>query len=178
MKPTPSPDPKPEPESPGRGDASWRGVDELFHAAMKKPAAERESWLDGQTAAGDDVRDEVRSLLAALSAHEELSKRRLAQPPENQTKPVPAATSVPTAQFGAYRAVELIGRGWRGAGEAGLLRGAYHFFHPTVPAAAQAESFIRSVVRLEPGDLPPVLDLEVPAAWGTIAQSARAPLAI
>jgi lysozyme len=67
---------------------------------------------------------------------------------------------------------------WRGAGAAGLLRGAYHFFHPTVPAATQAESFIRTVVRLEPGDLPPVLDLEVPAAWGTIAQSARAPLAI
>lgn len=67
---------------------------------------------------------------------------------------------------------------WQGAGDAGLLRGAYHFFHPTVPAAPQAESFIRTVVRLEPGDLPPVLDLEVPAAWSDVATGARAPLAI
>ena len=67
---------------------------------------------------------------------------------------------------------------WRGAGAAGLLRGAYHFFHPTVPAATQAESFIRTVVRLEPGDLPPVLDLEVPAAWTGIASDGRASLAI
>ena len=59
-----------------------------------------------------------------------------------------------------------------------MLRGAYHFFHPTVPVAIQADSFIRTVVRLEPGDLPPVLDLEVPAAWASIEQSARAPLAI
>jgi lysozyme len=67
---------------------------------------------------------------------------------------------------------------WRGAGAAGLLRGAYHFFHPSFPTATQASSFIRTVARLEAGDLPPVLDLEVPAAWATIAQSARAPLAI
>ena len=67
---------------------------------------------------------------------------------------------------------------WRDAGATGLVRGAYHFFHPLVPAATQASSFIRTVVRLEPGDLPPVLDLEVPAAWAAIAQSARAPLAI
>jgi lysozyme len=66
----------------------------------------------------------------------------------------------------------------RGAGAAGLLRGAYHFFHPSFPAATQASWFIRTVVRLEPGDLPPVLDLEVPAAWASIAPSARAPLAI
>src|SRR5271163_318172 len=67
---------------------------------------------------------------------------------------------------------------WRGAGTAGLMRGAYHFFHPSVPAATQASSFVRTVVRLEPSDLPPVLDLEVPSAWTGIAQSDRAPLAI
>jgi lysozyme len=67
---------------------------------------------------------------------------------------------------------------WKGAADAKVLRGAYHFFHPSVPAASQAESFIRTVVRLEPGDLPPVLDLEVPAAWAGIAPEARAPLAI
>lgn len=67
---------------------------------------------------------------------------------------------------------------WKGAADARVLRGAYHFFHPSVPAATQADSFIRTVVRLEPGDLPPVLDLEVPAAWAGISPEARAPLAI
>ena len=67
---------------------------------------------------------------------------------------------------------------WRGAGAAGVLRGAYHFFHPSVPSATQAESFLRIVGRLEPGDLPPVLDLEVPLAWSNIEPGARAPLAI
>jgi len=67
---------------------------------------------------------------------------------------------------------------WRGAGAAGLARGAYHFFHPSVPASTQVESFIRTVVRLEPGDLPPVLDLEVPLAWAGIEQGACAPLAL
>ena len=40
-----------------------------------------------------------------------------------------------------------------------ILRGAYHFFTPDVDAAAQARFFLRQV-HLEPGDLPPVLDLE------------------
>ncbi len=46
------------------------------------------------------------------------------------------------------------------ARESGLVRGAYHFFLPDVPADVQAENFIRNV-RLQPGDLPPVLDIEV-----------------
>lgn len=41
----------------------------------------------------------------------------------------------------------------------GMIRGAYHYFSPDVPASDQAEWFIRRV-RLEPGDLPPVLDIE------------------
>jgi len=67
---------------------------------------------------------------------------------------------------------------WKSARDAGLVRGAYHFFHPSAPAAAQADSFLRIVGRLECGDLPPALDLEVPAAWTGIAATDRAPLAL
>lgn len=45
------------------------------------------------------------------------------------------------------------------AREQGIIRGAYHFFSPKAPARAQAENYIQQV-RLEPGDLPPVLDVE------------------
>ncbi len=48
---------------------------------------------------------------------------------------------------------------WRGAGKAGVKRGAYHFFYHCRPAAEQARWFIRNVPRT-PGALPPVLDLE------------------
>ncbi len=42
----------------------------------------------------------------------------------------------------------------------GLIRGAYHFFSPKADALKQAEFFIRKV-ELCPGDLPPVLDVEL-----------------
>lgn len=48
---------------------------------------------------------------------------------------------------------------WAGAKRAGVLRGAYHFIDPRVSGRIQAETFLRTV-KLEPGDLPPVLDLE------------------
>jgi lysozyme len=50
-------------------------------------------------------------------------------------------------------------RNWKKAKDAGLARGAYHFFLATKSGKAQAENFINSV-ELEPGDLPPVLDIE------------------
>jgi len=50
-------------------------------------------------------------------------------------------------------------RNWKKAKDAGLARGAYHFFLSTKSGKAQAENFINSV-QLEPGDLPPVLDIE------------------
>ena len=46
------------------------------------------------------------------------------------------------------------------ARECGIVRGAYHFFLPDVPADVQAQNFIRNV-SLQSGDLPPVLDIEV-----------------
>jgi GH25 family lysozyme M1 (1,4-beta-N-acetylmuramidase) len=48
---------------------------------------------------------------------------------------------------------------WTNAKQAGILRGAYHFLDPDVDATAQARHFL-DTVKLEPGDLPPVLDLE------------------
>lgn len=45
------------------------------------------------------------------------------------------------------------------AREQGMIRGAYHFFSTKAPAEEQAQNFIQQV-KLEPGDLPPVLDIE------------------
>ena len=41
----------------------------------------------------------------------------------------------------------------------GFIRGAYHFYNPQTDANKQADFFINTV-KLEPGDLPPVLDIE------------------
>ena len=51
-------------------------------------------------------------------------------------------------------------RNWEGAKAAGLLRGAYHFFHPDEDAKQQAEHYL-SVVSLDDQALPPALDIEV-----------------
>jgi lysozyme len=48
---------------------------------------------------------------------------------------------------------------FRAAREAGLLRGAYHFYETDDDGVAQAQWFIRNV-DLQPGDLPPVVDIE------------------
>lgn len=50
-------------------------------------------------------------------------------------------------------------RNWTKAKQAGITRGAYHFFITTKSGKAQAQNFIKTV-KLEPGDLPPVLDIE------------------
>ena len=45
------------------------------------------------------------------------------------------------------------------AGQYGLIRGAYHFFSPSVSGDVQARYYMQQV-HLEDGDLPPVLDIE------------------
>lgn len=50
-------------------------------------------------------------------------------------------------------------RNWEKAADAGIPRGAYHFFLAPKSGAEQAENFIRRV-ELKKGDLPPVLDVE------------------
>lgn len=48
---------------------------------------------------------------------------------------------------------------WRGAGRAGIARGAYHFYYFCTAPEVQARWFIRNVPRSN-GALPPVLDME------------------
>lgn len=69
-------------------------------------------------------------------------------------------------QFAFIKATEGIGnvdrhfkRNWKKSREAGITRGAYHFFLATKDGKMQAQNFIKRV-DLEPGDLPPVLDVE------------------
>lgn len=50
---------------------------------------------------------------------------------------------------------------WKKAKDAGMLRGAYHFFRPHLTADEQASLFFKMVPKLEVGDLPPVLDIEM-----------------
>ena len=63
------------------------------------------------------------------------------------------------ATEGADKVDEKFVRNFRLAREHGFMRGAYHFFSTQSTAADQARYFI-SNVRLERGDLPPVLDVE------------------
>ena len=50
-------------------------------------------------------------------------------------------------------------RNWQKAKEENITRGAYHYFRATKSGRVQAENFIKNV-KLQPGDLPPVLDVE------------------
>lgn len=68
--------------------------------------------------------------------------------------------------FAFIKATEGIGntdpmfyRNWKKSRQAGIIRGAYHFFVPTKEGRAQAKNFIKTV-RLEKNDLPPVVDIE------------------
>ncbi|GAB2799344.1 hypothetical protein GCM10027275_51420 [Rhabdobacter roseus] len=66
------------------------------------------------------------------------------------------------ATEGATHLDREFARNWREARRVGLKRGAYHFYNPRVLSGLQAEHFIKRV-QMQPGDLPPVLDLEVAA---------------
>jgi lysozyme len=50
-------------------------------------------------------------------------------------------------------------RNWENARKNGIIRGAYHFFLPNVSAKDQALKFTKTV-KLQSGDLPPVIDVE------------------
>jgi len=54
---------------------------------------------------------------------------------------------------------------WIGAKKQGFIRGAYHYYDPNENSTKQAHNFIESV-KLEVGDLPPILDIEAFSKFG------------
>lgn len=52
------------------------------------------------------------------------------------------------------------GANWEGARSNGVIRGAYQFFRPSLDPIAQADLLLSTMGPLEPGDLPPVIDVE------------------
>ena len=50
-------------------------------------------------------------------------------------------------------------KNWNGAKENKIMRGAYHYYRPNENSIEQANLFIKTV-KLQKGDLPPVLDIE------------------
>jgi MYXO-CTERM domain-containing protein len=50
---------------------------------------------------------------------------------------------------------------WAAMKQNGVVRSAYHFFHANMDPVAQANHFLSVMGKLQPGDLPPTLDLEV-----------------
>ncbi len=76
-----------------------------------------------------------------------------------QVKDVKLGFAVIKATEGLTRVDWQFRRNWKKAKEAGMSRGAYHFFLATKSGVKQADNFINTV-KLEKGDLPPVLDVE------------------
>jgi lysozyme len=63
------------------------------------------------------------------------------------------------ATVGMDRVDRQFKRNWLGAKENRMIRGAYHYYRPNENSIDQAQLFI-ATVKLEKGDLPPVLDIE------------------
>lgn len=66
---------------------------------------------------------------------------------------------IKTSEGLTYRSPTLDAQ-WKSAGDAGLARGAYHFFHPLEDPWAQAERTVNIVNKLGVGELPIALDFE------------------
>ncbi|TDO77489.1 lysozyme [Flavobacterium chryseum] len=63
------------------------------------------------------------------------------------------------ATAGNDRVDKQFKRNWEGAKENKIMRGAYHYYRPNENSIKQANLFIKTV-KLQKGDLPPVLDIE------------------
>lgn len=70
------------------------------------------------------------------------------------------------ATYGTTTVDNEFAANWSGMRDAGVVRGAYHFFVTAEDATEQARLFLKTVGSLAPGDLPPVLDVEAESGTG------------
>ncbi len=55
----------------------------------------------------------------------------------------------------------------------GIPSGGYHFFRPHAPVSNQVSNFVSMIGAMKEGELPPVLDLEVPESWKNLSLKQR-----
>jgi len=67
---------------------------------------------------------------------------------------------------------------WASAKRVGIKRGAYHYVRARIPVQAQIDNFVRSVGELQPGDLPPALDVEEHDQWLHLTMRQRADIVV
>src|ERR1039457_937117 len=98
------------------GNSDWNRIEELFHAALEVPSAERKGWLEARTSGQPGIRHEVLSLLAGQQKHEELSHTESAL-----DRPANDFDQRLLGEFcGPYRLDGLIGHGGVGSGYGGV----------------------------------------------------------
>ncbi len=71
------------------------------------------------------------------------------------------------ATQGDYNTQTSFAANWAGSKAAGVLRSPYHFFDPTIDGVLQAQHFLSVLAAaggLQPGDLPPMFDMECPTS--------------
>src|SRR5215471_14990910 len=78
----------------------------------------------------------------------------------NRVKAAGMAFAFAKATEGTTNNDAMFATNWPAIKNAGLLRGAYHFFRASQDAAGQADHFL-SRLSLAAGDLPPIIDVEV-----------------
>ena len=62
---------------------------------------------------------------------------------------------------------------WAAAKQVGIIRGAYQFFRPAENVTSQADKMITAIGTYEPGDLPPVIDVEATGGLSPSLVAAR-----
>ena len=77
------------------------------------------------------------------------------------------------ASEGLSLANRVFAADWTAIKKAGLVRGAYHFFHADRDPVAQAKFFVKTVGSLGAGDLAPILDWEI-LAGRTVSENIAA----
>jgi serine/threonine protein kinase len=88
----------------------WRRAEELFHAALERPAQERRAFLDQACGADTELRRQVERLVSK----EEHAGSFLEKPPVDDATVTLGGAALAGRQFGPYRIVSPIGAGGMG----------------------------------------------------------------
>src|SRR5688572_19622205 len=91
----------------------WQQIEQLYHAALEQPEAQRDAWLTHACAADEELRTEIESMLAVDAS----AVAFFSAPPAVLRDVTIGSVGMlaPNDMLGSYRIVRLLGRGGMGA---------------------------------------------------------------